>query len=84
MLTRNSAPSGAPAALKRWPKTPKEGPSWYWLVQVATKLPLASEATVGRACVKKVNVFTWNSAPNGAPAALKRCPKMPRWFPSCA
>ena len=55
-LTRNSAPSRAPSALNRWPKTP---------AQTTTKLPFASEATEENSWPPNVVVLTRNSGPAG-------------------
>ena len=45
-LARNSGPRGLPELSKRWPTMPLSEPS-CWLDQMTTKLPAASEATVG-------------------------------------
>ena len=71
VLTRNSAPCGTPAALKRRATMSVSlDTADALLLQATTKSPSASMATLGSAWLNDVVVLTRNSPPCATPAAL--------------
>ena len=81
VFTRNSPPSGFPAASSHWPLIEVElvsPPSPLESVQVTTRVPSSSAATLGADCAPESVVFTTRSAPIGAPAASNVCQRIDR------